>query len=328
MSTSVSPRSIPCLSFEGCRAFTGLQRFRLTPSSCAAAVTDFDDFMKLPTCATGSHSLEPAEPLKPVAEASKAPSTTDADGKEVYGAAVPQDSRSEDSSLPPLPPGPKIAHKEGPQKPQSTPYVEEQDDPEVEVKKGMRCKRRACGKEYEGEDRQEGECKYHAGVVNRLPFRYTLLRTLTRCVDASKQPIFHEGALVPQLRLRVPRADLRLLQAARATLAASVACSSLTSSVSFAATVRPFDAPAADSAPPTSRQCGLRDAGRDVTFSSARRRRTMARRSSSTCGQITTKRRDRSSSASLASRRTRRPASSSSSLKRCVLVIAKLRPRS
>ncbi|GAA6044677.1 hypothetical protein NBRC10513_004547 [Rhodotorula toruloides] len=86
-------------------------------------VTDFDDFMKLPTCATGSHSLEPAEPLNPVAEASKAPSTTDADGKEVYGAAVPQDSTSEDSSLPPLPPGPKIAHKEGPQKPQSTQYV-------------------------------------------------------------------------------------------------------------------------------------------------------------------------------------------------------------
>ncbi|BGP30165.1 hypothetical protein JCM10296v2_001917 [Rhodotorula toruloides] len=134
-------------------------------------VTDFDDFMKVPTCATGSHSLEPAEPLKPVAEASKAPSTTDANGKEVYGAAVPQASTSEDASLPPLPPGPKIAHKEGPQKPQSTPYIEEQDDPEVEVKKGTRCKRKACGKEYEGEDRQDGECRYHAGV-----------------------PIFHEGS--------------------------------------------------------------------------------------------------------------------------------------
>ncbi|GAA5996355.1 cysteine and histidine-rich domain-containing protein [Rhodotorula paludigena] len=145
--------------------------------SCCAdtnkPVTDFDDFMKLAPCATGTHSSEPVEPAKPVVTSAAAapaagPSSTSADGKETYGAAAPTEPASK---LPPLPSAPKLAHQDKVQKPASTPYVEEQDDPAVEIKTGMRCKRKACGHEYDGQDRTDEECRYHAGV-----------------------PIFHEGS--------------------------------------------------------------------------------------------------------------------------------------
>ncbi|BGP13967.1 hypothetical protein JCM10213_005553 [Rhodosporidiobolus nylandii] len=131
-------------------------------SSTNKPVTDFDDFMKLPPCATGTHSSEkPEEPAKPAVNAAAAPQgTVDADGKETFGAPV----------QPPLPAAPKMEVKDV-AKPKSTEYVEEQDDPAVEVPKGTRCKRKACGQEYDGGERKDGECRYHAGV-----------------------PIFHEGS--------------------------------------------------------------------------------------------------------------------------------------
>ncbi|BGP46135.1 hypothetical protein JCM10450v2_001975 [Rhodotorula kratochvilovae] len=139
-------------------------------SDVSKPVTDFDDFMKIPPCATGTHSLEPAEPLtKPVVDAAPAPSSTSADGKEVYGAAGA--STTPAASLPPLPAAPQLAHEDKVKKPVSTAYVEEQDDPDVALTKGMRCKRKACGAEFEEQERKDGECNYHPGV-----------------------PIFHEGS--------------------------------------------------------------------------------------------------------------------------------------
>ncbi|TNY22477.1 chord-domain-containing protein [Rhodotorula diobovata] len=144
--------------------------------SCCSAVskpvTDFDDFMKIPPCATGTHSLEPAEPLKPAVVESPAPgpSSTSADGKEVYGSAMASTTQPA-AHLPPLPAAPQLAHEDSVKKPVSTEYVEEQDDPDVEITKGMRCKRKACGAEFEDQTREDGECTYHPGV-----------------------PIFHEGS--------------------------------------------------------------------------------------------------------------------------------------
>ncbi|GAA5902711.1 hypothetical protein JCM5296_001263 [Sporobolomyces johnsonii] len=138
-------------------------------SSTNKPVTDFDDFMKLPACATGTHSTEkPEAPPKPLAEASSTPTATSSTGQETYG-VVPQSSTS--TAPPPLPPAPKMEHRNGPPKPVSTEYVEEQDDPEVVIEKGMRCKRKACGHVYAGEERKDDECTYHAGA-----------------------PIFHEGS--------------------------------------------------------------------------------------------------------------------------------------
>ncbi|GAA5888192.1 hypothetical protein JCM6882_000315 [Rhodosporidiobolus microsporus] len=137
-------------------------------SSTNKAVTDFDDFMKLPTCATGTHSTEkPEEPVKPAVVDAAPAATTDKDGKETYGAAP---ASASEAALPPLPAAPKAEVKDA-AKPKSTAYVEEQDDPDAKVEKGTRCKRRACGMEYDGGERADGECLYHPGV-----------------------PIFHEGS--------------------------------------------------------------------------------------------------------------------------------------
>ncbi|KWU46497.1 chord-domain-containing protein [Rhodotorula sp. JG-1b] len=135
-------------------------------------VTDFDDFMKIPPCATGSHSLEAPEGAPKVApRVESAPTSTTADGKEVYGnKSIVNDSAFKSPSGS-LPLGPKPVAAQEPPKPQSTEYVEVQDDPDATVEKGTRCKRKACGQEYDGGERTDGECKYHPGV-----------------------PIFHEGS--------------------------------------------------------------------------------------------------------------------------------------
>lgn len=153
--------------------------------------------MKLAPCATGTHSSEPVEPAKPVVTSAAAapaagPSSTSADGKETYGAAA---STEPASKLPPLPSAPKLAHQDKVQKPASTPYVEEQDDPDVEIKTGMRCKRKACGHEYDGQDRTDEECRYHAGVVSPFAVLYVCSVSVTDdLLTLFVQPIFHEGS--------------------------------------------------------------------------------------------------------------------------------------
>ncbi|GAA5947278.1 hypothetical protein JCM3765_001602 [Sporobolomyces pararoseus] len=129
--------------------------------------TDFDDFMKFETCATGTHSSEKPEPVSKPEEASastsKEPSSTSGT-TETYGTATP---------LPPPPPPSASTANAPPTKPTSTAYVEEQDDPDVKLSTGMSCKRKSCGKSYEGDEmeRHSEECQYHPGV-----------------------PIFHEGS--------------------------------------------------------------------------------------------------------------------------------------
>lgn len=125
-------------------------------------VTSFDDFLNIKGCTTGTHSSEPPEPLpKAAAPPATSATSTDADGKEVYGTAA-----AATPVQPPLPPAPaSLPTAADAQKPKSTEYVEEQDDPDVKVNKGARCKRKACGNEYDGEDRKGEECRYHAGVV-------------------------------------------------------------------------------------------------------------------------------------------------------------------
>ena len=52
----------------------------------------------------------------------------------------------------PKPAGP-VAAVVDPIKPVSTAYVEEQDDEEAFLIKGVSCKRKACGQSWDGEDR-------------------------------------------------------------------------------------------------------------------------------------------------------------------------------
>lgn len=93
-----------------------------------------------------------------------APSSTDENGKEVYGTAAAAPVAADPQPLPPAPASVQPP-KDG-VKPVSTSYVEEQDDPGAQVAKGTKCKRKACGTEYDGGDRHDEECRYHAGVVS------------------------------------------------------------------------------------------------------------------------------------------------------------------
>jgi hypothetical protein len=126
-----------------------------SPFLSATAVTSFDEFLSIPGCLSGTHSSEaPIAPPQPIVPPTATPTTKNAAGQEVYGAH------------PPLPPAPSPAPAKDAAKPVSTVYVEEQDDPEVVVEKGARCMRKACGQSYEGEDRENEECRYHAGAVS------------------------------------------------------------------------------------------------------------------------------------------------------------------
>lgn len=128
--------------------------------------------MEIPGCATGSHSLE--KPVQPAQAAPTGPvpvaTGKTADGKEVYGGAVPGAESSSASAINatavPAPLSEQFAGDKKPLAPKSTPYVEEQDDPDIGVPSGARCKRKACGKEYEGGSREGEVCEYHPGMVS------------------------------------------------------------------------------------------------------------------------------------------------------------------
>ena len=144
------------------------------------AVTNFDEFMALEGCTTGTHSSEKEE-AKIVEKEIVLPTYFDENGKESYGTPPPLPSSV--PSLPPLPPAPidtiapgqsgtpttkggeigipklssrEIAHAR----------IEEQDDPIGKVDKGMRCKRRGCEVDYDGETRQGEECYFHPGAAS------------------------------------------------------------------------------------------------------------------------------------------------------------------
>ncbi|KAL7266362.1 hypothetical protein RUND412_011093 [Rhizina undulata] len=133
---------------------------------CKPRVLTFDEFLAIPPCTTGKHSttavaLAPAQTsglrdfnLNQKHPEVPAPSSI-AGGVETYGQKpLPKVSPS------PTPPPEK---KEKPL---------EQDDPNVPVPEGAKCKRLACGQTHPGGPRPETEtCEHHPGV-----------------------PIFHEGS--------------------------------------------------------------------------------------------------------------------------------------
>lgn len=152
--------------------------------------------MKIPPCATGSHSVEPVQGApKAAPRVETAPSSTSADGKEVYGTKSIVNDSAFKSPSGSLPLGPKpVPAQEAPKQPQSTEYVEVQDDPDATVEKGTRCKRKACGQEYDGGERTDGECKYHPGVVSlrMSPFapRTGRIKLTSVC-----RPLYHSPSL-------------------------------------------------------------------------------------------------------------------------------------
>ncbi|KAI5815044.1 HSP20-like chaperone [Pyronema omphalodes] len=129
---------------------------------CKPRVLTFDEFLTIPPCTVGKHDttapiLAPVQTSGPGSQKHPevpAPSV-DGSGRETYG--VPASKPLPQARA--TPPPPKV------EKPL------EQDPEGAVVEKGMKCKRLACGKEYDGGDRAEESCTFHPGV-----------------------PIFHEGS--------------------------------------------------------------------------------------------------------------------------------------
>ncbi|KAH8106764.1 HSP20-like chaperone [Cristinia sonorae] len=146
-------------SDQGCTYHPGAPVFHegLKSWSCCKEVNkpvlEFDEFMKIPGCATGSHSSKvPQVDAPKPKESTNIKVTESKDGKEVYTTtplvvATP----------------PSIA---GPREP-APPPEEEEDDLSVPVKVGTSCKRKGCGKSFVSDEvsrsgeGDEATCVYH-----------------------------------------------------------------------------------------------------------------------------------------------------------------------
>ncbi|CAD6446643.1 a054c1a9-af72-4334-b59e-6aaffa5facdb [Sclerotinia trifoliorum] len=121
---------------------------------CKPRVLTFDEFLAIPPCTTGKHSTTDHPPQvekKPAPDASTE--------------ASPAPSPPPEPSRAPIAPAPQSAATPPP------PAESEDDDASLEIPVGKICRRKACGKQYEGKGREGEKCVFHPGV-----------------------PIFHEGS--------------------------------------------------------------------------------------------------------------------------------------
>lgn len=84
------------------------------------------------------------------------------------GAATPAPAHASEPAAPAAAPAPTVATQK-PAEPE--PVVEEDDDPDVPVPEGARCKRLGCGAAWEGEGVSRGDgakavCTYHPQKVS------------------------------------------------------------------------------------------------------------------------------------------------------------------
>eukprot|EP00842_Homolaphlyctis_polyrhiza_P003562 jgi/Hompol1/4206/HPOL_003538-RA len=146
-------------------------------SCCSKRVTDFDEFLKIPGCTTGSHSSQVPESPAPAsasrssgAQPAVAPETITSDNVEIYGTPAPQKSAaSAEEAMSSLSIKPSSSET-------AAPAITEQDlqDPAgAVVTPGTICKRKSCGTAYidEVQSRVPDTCEYHPGM-----------------------PVFHEGS--------------------------------------------------------------------------------------------------------------------------------------
>lgn len=138
-------------------------------------VLEFDQFMALPPCTTGTHASAPPPSTSSTStsSSSSAPVATyiNEDGKEVYGVA-PKPPTQTDTSTPmaPTPVAPAPANRKGEGSTKAEVEVEQDDLNEV-VKDDAPCKRLGCKARWQGEgvSRGDGEgakCRYHPQPVS------------------------------------------------------------------------------------------------------------------------------------------------------------------
>ncbi|KAF2428872.1 chord-domain-containing protein [Tothia fuscella] len=127
---------------------------------CKPRVLTFDEFLTIPPCTSGLHSIvddTPPPPPKPdaIAETPTLSKSAPSESEIAAPIAVPRIPQATTRAAP------------SPAPPES-----EDDDPSLEVPAGATCKRKGCGVSYAKGDGREGEkCVYHPGA-----------------------PLFHEGS--------------------------------------------------------------------------------------------------------------------------------------
>lgn len=143
---------------------------------CKPRVLTFDEFLEIPPCTTGKHSTVDDTPKeeKPQIKDEDLPKIKpirkDASNGNVPGTKpIPSSGNMGSLASAMMGSGIGTPRSTTPQPPQ---LEEDSDEEGLEVKDGMSCKRRACGKSYDPKvSRGEETCVYHPGV-----------------------PIFHEGS--------------------------------------------------------------------------------------------------------------------------------------
>ncbi|KZT54585.1 chord-domain-containing protein [Calocera cornea HHB12733] len=145
-------------------------------------VLTFDEFLAIPGCATGKHTLLVQESAPPPSAAKPSPATTvtkSADGTETYSTAPLPAPQAATAASPKLsaPPAPLPAAAPAPKEPaKPAPLEIPEDEPGVTVEKGVRCKRNGCSAVFVDEATSRGEGEG------------------AECVFHPAPPIFHEGS--------------------------------------------------------------------------------------------------------------------------------------
>ncbi|WRT65703.1 uncharacterized protein IL334_002649 [Kwoniella shivajii] len=130
-------------------------------------VLEFDQFMSIPPCTTGKHSLAPSKSTSTTNTGSnqvKGPTEISSDGVETYGTSKPSTSTSIHNPSSESAPAQAIA----PTAAMATLKMEqeEEDDLTIPVPDGSTCKRTGCGMKFENEEKNRGhgensKCRYH-----------------------------------------------------------------------------------------------------------------------------------------------------------------------
>ena len=136
----------------------------------------FDEFLEIPPCTTGKHSTVDDTPkqVKPQIKEEDLPKVKPISRDTSDGNVPAAKSTSSSGNVGSLASAMMASGMGTPRitTPQPPPLEEDSDEEGLEVKEGMSCKRRACGKSYDPKiPRGEENCVYHPGV-----------------------PIFHEGS--------------------------------------------------------------------------------------------------------------------------------------
>ncbi|PQE25926.1 cord and cs domain-containing protein [Rutstroemia sp. NJR-2017a BBW] len=125
---------------------------------CKPRVLTFDEFLSIPPCTTGKHSTTDHPPQVEKKPAGDAPA-------QVSPSPSPQPQPTPSSTRLP------VSTPQNPPTPPPPAPESEDDDPALEIPVGKTCRRKACGKQFDGKDRADEKCVFHPGA-----------------------PIFHEGS--------------------------------------------------------------------------------------------------------------------------------------